>query len=313
MKTFSKSQEELIKVRPNAENGLWLGLLLPIAIISSYIKYSNESSSLYRSCFLFTLVNKRYFIFPTVAVSCIFHIFNHGTFLCCYSGILSSIGFYTIYMFSLRKCPWSFTLGEALFCAQGFTIFLYSTLINLYNAIYSPLKTDLQISTIVIQLLRNLNIPPLGTSLQDGFMVFSDEKDVGNVALTPMYLLVGCAIPLWVHPIPCDVTNSAMFNILPLISGLLSVGIGDTMASYVGKSFGKHKWAGSNKTIEGTVACMLSQFLTVYLLFKLGYYNLQQNDVIRISVAVITVALVEAKTTQVDNIVLPLLMYSILL
>lgn len=120
-------------------------------------------------------------------------------------------------------------------------------------------------------------------------MVFSDEKDVGNVALTPMYLLVGCAIPLWVHPIPCDVTNSAMFNILPLISGLLSVGIGDTMASYVGKSFGKHKWAGirislfkriglnlflylsgSNKTIEGTVACMLSQFLTVYLLFKLG-------------------------------------------
>ncbi|KAI4457895.1 transmembrane protein 15-related [Holotrichia oblita] len=126
---------------------------------------------------------------------------------------------------------------------------------------------------IILELLRNLNIPPLGTSLQDGFMVFSDEKDIGNVALTPIYLLIGCAIPLWIHPIPCDVTNSAMFNILPLVSGLLSVGIGDTMASYVGNLFGKHKWPGTNKTIEGTVGCILSQFLTVYLLFKFGKNN----------------------------------------
>lgn len=61
--------------------------------------------------------------------------------------------------------------------------------------------------------------------------------------------------------------------LLTLLSGVLTVGIGDAAASFVGSKWGTHKWINSNKTIEGTVASILSQVGLICGLASMGTYN----------------------------------------
>lgn len=161
-----------------------------------------------------------------------------------------------------------------------------------------------------LEILRIQSIPPLGSQLQEGYIVFNDEKDSGLLALTPIYLLTGISLPIWIHPAPCDVTDSAQFTLLPVLSGLLSIGIGDTSASYIGSNFGRLKWKGTSKTIEGTLAYIFSQMGFIYLLHFIGCLAMLDNEqIVRISLAVLVTAIVEAKTSQIDNLVLPFIMY----
>lgn len=165
---------------------------------------------------------------------------------------------------------------------------------------------------IVLELVRVIELYPVADYLEAGVEAFIDEKDAGKVALTPLYLLVGCSAPLWIHNSPCDLTGSSSFELLPLLSGVLSIGIGDTFASFIGSKIGKHKWAGSKKSVEGTIASIIAQCAFVYALNILGYLPLNTRLMAISGVAVITNSLVEALTDQVDNIVLPIVTYSIL-
>ncbi|XP_066245349.1 dolichol kinase [Euwallacea similis] len=164
-----------------------------------------------------------------------------------------------------------------------------------------------------LEILRLLCIPPLGKLLQDGYEVFRDEKDTGPLALTPIYLLVGVSLPIWLHPSPCDITDSTQFTILPLLSGLVTIGIGDTAASYVGSRIGRIKWESSSKTIEGTLACIISQVVFFLFIYYIGLLTQVTTVVIvKIVLSITITSIVEAKTSQIDNLVLPLIMYIIL-
>ncbi|RUO95322.1 hypothetical protein BC936DRAFT_144457, partial [Jimgerdemannia flammicorona] len=50
-------------------------------------------------------------------------------------------------------------------------------------------------------------------------------------------------------------------SVLAGLSGILALGLGDSMASIVGKYLGRHRWPGTNKTVEGTAAYVASVLL----------------------------------------------------
>ncbi|XP_063829938.1 dolichol kinase isoform X2 [Ostrinia nubilalis] len=153
---------------------------------------------------------------------------------------------------------------------------------------------------VLVEALRKSNIEPISSALQSAFLVYSDEKDSGCFAMTPIYLYLGLACPLALVP---HYKNSE----LELLSGVLAIGVGDTAASWFGSKYGFNKWSGGNRTYEGTVFNILSQIATVYVLIIFELLN-TKNALIRTSIAASITGLVEAKTNQVDNLVLPLVM-----
>jgi len=135
--------------------------------------------------------------------------------------------------------------------------------------------------------------------------MFRDEKDMGYLTLTHIYLLVGCSLPLWIYPF--DYVKSP----LAIASGIITVGFGDTAASIAGSLIGKHHWRGSPKTYEGTCFAMIAQLVSSLIICKylIPNYFFSIYNIFVLSLISTTVAIIEAKISQIDNLVLPLYYY----
>ncbi|XP_062129082.1 dolichol kinase [Drosophila sulfurigaster albostrigata] len=160
---------------------------------------------------------------------------------------------------------------------------------------------------VVLELLRLLQMPPFGNTLVAAFESFKDVKDSGQLALTPFCLLIGCSLPIWLTCCPCGQSDNP--SLLMLLSGVLAVGVGDTAASVVGSKYGRNKWSNSTRSVEGTIAFVVSILLSVWFLELGGILDLTQGQWFATVFAALNAALVEAFTDQVDNLVLPLVFY----
>lgn len=165
---------------------------------------------------------------------------------------------------------------------------------------------------VVLETARIINLNFVGDALNEAVGLFVDEKDAGLVALTPIYLLVGCALPLWLHPCPWCAIRPDAVDVLPLLSGVLSVGVGDTVASVVGSKYGRHWWMNGDKSIEGTVASIFAQGLVLIGLVYLQCLYVTTFQIYVSLAAIVVNSIVEAHTNQVDNLVLPLVTFIML-
>ena len=106
--------------------------------------------------------------------------------------------------------------------------------------------------------------------------------------------------------------NRCTVTLLVLITGTYRFfpGMGDSPASFFGSKFGQTTFPGSSKTVEGTAAAVVAQVVFVVAV------DLLFIDGVVFSASVVAAAtlcsVIEATTTQVDNLVLPLVMFLLL-
>ncbi|ETW08996.1 hypothetical protein, variant 1 [Aphanomyces invadans] len=166
---------------------------------------------------------------------------------------------------------------------------------------------------IVVECIRALAAPPFGRSIALYMRMYLDHRDDGRLILSHTYLLLGCALPLWILYPTSSTTNldeSTSMASAALISnaGVLALGIGDAMGATIGSMWGATKVVG-NKSLEGSVAVFVSMGAASLVchsyhvdLFLYGRYA----PVIQWLGATLVTAMLEAVTCQIDNLVLPL-------
>ncbi|KAI5666360.1 hypothetical protein M9H77_16213 [Catharanthus roseus] len=162
---------------------------------------------------------------------------------------------------------------------------------------------------LTLEIIRAWRIWPFGELVHQFMIAFTDHRDSEILIVSHFSLLLGCALPIWL---------SSGFNDRPLapFAGILSLGIGDTMASMVGHKYGVLRWSKTGKkTIEGTAAGITSVLAACSLLLPLlamtTGYILTWNW-FSLFVAVTASGLLEAYTAQLDNAFIPLVFYSLL-
>ena len=113
---------------------------------------------------------------------------------------------------------------------------------------------------LAVEYLRYLKLEPLGKILDEKLRSFSDFRDErGPIIISYIYLIIGVATPLLIADSPV---------------GLISLGVGDSTASIIGKRYGEFRWPDSKKTIEGTFAFIFTTFITGYICKQyLGYFK----------------------------------------
>ncbi|RYR70442.1 hypothetical protein Ahy_A03g016934 isoform B [Arachis hypogaea] len=161
---------------------------------------------------------------------------------------------------------------------------------------------------LTLEIIRIWRIWPLGQPIHQFMNAFTDHRDSDFLIVSHFSLLLGCALPIWL---------SSGYNDRPLtpFAGILSLGIGDTMASLIGHKYGVLRWSKTGKkTIEGTTAGITSVLASCWLLLLLlassGYIFTQHWFSLLLSVTVS--GLLEAYTAQLDNAFIPLFFYSLL-
>lgn len=122
---------------------------------------------------------------------------------------------------------------------------------------------------LLLDLLRASQLPPLSKPITNFLHPYTDGRDhCGPVVISHIFLLIGCAIPLWLSLASLPRTGSSHMagwevptRELSMVAGVVCVGLGDAAASLIGRRYGHHKWPWKGgKSLEGSLAFVVAVF-----------------------------------------------------
>ncbi|KAK1243795.1 hypothetical protein MKX08_001933 [Trichoderma sp. CBMAI-0020] len=182
---------------------------------------------------------------------------------------------------------------------------------------------------LILDLLRASQLPPLSKPIASFLAPYVDGRDFrGPVVISHIFLLIGCAIPLWLSLGSLPRTGSdylAGWEIstreISMISGVVCVGLGDAAASLIGRRYGHRKWLwGGGKSLEGSLAFTVAVFLgltAASIWLRIGKWPIAGEDIsmttraghalVCSSMASLTEAVL---TGGNDNVIVPVILWT---
>jgi dolichol kinase len=116
---------------------------------------------------------------------------------------------------------------------------------------------------LLLDLIRASQLPPLSRPIANFLTPYVDGRDLrGPVVVSHIFLLIGCAIPLWLSLAGVDRAGDEPWQgwevtsrDVSMVAGVVCVGMGDAAASLIGRRYGRRKWPwAGGKSLEGSLA-----------------------------------------------------------
>lgn len=156
---------------------------------------------------------------------------------------------------------------------------------------------------IIMETIRYNKFTVVGEWLFDRLIVFQDFKDLkGPLNLSYIFLITGVSIPA---ALDYCVGHAISYK---AYSGIVGLGIGDSVASIVGKRYGTIKWKGGTKSVQGTVAFVISTLIGFAVVDKFCLGDSVENWE-GVFVSCILGGVLEGVSTLNDNLLIPCVVY----
>ncbi|KAI1422983.1 hypothetical protein F5Y12DRAFT_798841 [Xylaria sp. FL1777] len=183
---------------------------------------------------------------------------------------------------------------------------------------------------LLLELLRASQLPPLSKPLAFFLAPYVDGRDLrGPVVISHIFLLIGCAIPLWLSLGSLPRTGHGHLRgwgmptrEIAMVSGVVCVGLGDAAASLIGRRYGHRKWFwGGGKSLEGSAAFATAVFLglmAAHTWLRLGgwaatnrHADTWQTTILKTGACANMASLTEAVLTGGnDNVIVPVALWT---
>ena len=144
--------------------------------------------------------------------------------------------------------------------------------------------------------------------MNSAFVRFADAREQMNqVMLTHLYLLIGCAFPACITFIILDGGFLNGEHAVFAYSGVIFLGIGDTVAAIYGREVGSSAWRSHihKKSQEGSSALVITVTI-LYYCFCYSVFPYMCSVYLIIILSTIAASALEGWTSQFDNLVCPI-------